>query len=87
MSNTSKLGPELNALLERGEISPEAYAEYAATADLGSTATAGNGAGAAGPPARRKSSTPRRRLSRAVARAMAARATADSKSISPFRPR
>jgi Ohr subfamily peroxiredoxin len=46
MSNTSKLGPELTALLERGEISPEAYAEYAAAADIGSTATAGDAAGA-----------------------------------------
>ena len=44
MSNTSKLGPELNALLERGEISPEAYAEYAATADVGSAAATGDAA-------------------------------------------
>ncbi len=34
MSSTSGPGRELNELLERGEISPEAYAEYAATADV-----------------------------------------------------
>ena len=54
MSNTSKLGPELNALLERGEISPEAYAEYAATADAGSTAPTSDAEGAATMPAQLK---------------------------------
>jgi catechol 2,3-dioxygenase-like lactoylglutathione lyase family enzyme len=34
MSSKSRPGPELNELLERGEISPEAYAEYAAAADV-----------------------------------------------------
>ena len=34
MSNESRSVRELNDLLERGEISPEAYAEYAA-ADAG----------------------------------------------------
>jgi len=34
MSSTSGPGRELNELLERGEISPEAYAEYAAAADV-----------------------------------------------------
>jgi catechol 2,3-dioxygenase-like lactoylglutathione lyase family enzyme len=34
MSSKSGPGRELNELLERGEISPEAYAEYAATADV-----------------------------------------------------
>jgi catechol 2,3-dioxygenase-like lactoylglutathione lyase family enzyme len=33
VSNKSTPGPKLNELLERGEISPEAYAEYVATAD------------------------------------------------------
>jgi catechol 2,3-dioxygenase-like lactoylglutathione lyase family enzyme len=39
---SSKPGPgrELNELLERGEISPEAYAEYAATADVALAARA-----------------------------------------------
>jgi len=34
MSSTSGPERELNELLERGEISPEAYAEYAAAADV-----------------------------------------------------
>jgi catechol 2,3-dioxygenase-like lactoylglutathione lyase family enzyme len=34
MSSTSGPGRELNELLEGGEISPEAYAEYAAAADV-----------------------------------------------------
>src|SRR5260221_9279160 len=34
MSSESGPGQELNELLERGEISPEAYAEYAAAADV-----------------------------------------------------
>ena len=33
MSNESKSVQDLNELLERGEISPEAYAEYSATLD------------------------------------------------------
>jgi hypothetical protein len=37
MSNESKSVRELNELLERGEISPEAYAEYTADVVLSST--------------------------------------------------
>ena len=40
MGSKSRQGPELNELLERGELSPEAYAEYAATADALSSPTA-----------------------------------------------
>ncbi|MCW2976697.1 MAG: Glyoxalase/bleomycin resistance protein/dioxygenase [Actinomycetia bacterium] len=43
MSSTSGPGRELNELLERGEISPEAYAEYAAAADVALASRADNG--------------------------------------------
>jgi catechol 2,3-dioxygenase-like lactoylglutathione lyase family enzyme len=42
MSSKSGPGRELNDLLERGEISPEAYAEYAATADVALSSRADN---------------------------------------------
>ena len=41
MSNESKSVQELNELLERGEISPEAYAEYTA-ADIALSSSAGS---------------------------------------------
>ncbi|MCW2966093.1 MAG: Glyoxalase/bleomycin resistance protein/dioxygenase [Actinomycetia bacterium] len=39
MSNESTPGTKLNELLERGEISPEAYAEYTAAADTALSST------------------------------------------------
>jgi pimeloyl-ACP methyl ester carboxylesterase len=39
MSNESKSAPELNDLLERGELSPEAYAEYSAADSALSSST------------------------------------------------
>jgi catechol 2,3-dioxygenase-like lactoylglutathione lyase family enzyme len=43
MNSTSGPGRELNELLERGEISPEAYAEYAAAADVALASRADDG--------------------------------------------